>query len=94
MKNIFSKVFGSLFGSDKSWWVEIKTDAPTCIYYFGPFSISEEANLAKKGYVDDLSQEGAQNIRATVMHCRQPDSLTVCDDDGLDVMPTMTPQAT
>lgn len=93
MKNVLSKVFGSWFGSGKSWWIEIKTDAPICTYYFGPFSISEEATLAKEGYVDDLTQEGAQNIRATVIHCKQPASLTVCDEDAMDVLPTMAPQA-
>ncbi|MGD1906934.1 MAG: DUF1816 domain-containing protein [Leptolyngbyaceae cyanobacterium] len=93
MKNVFSKVLGSLFGSGKDWWIEIKTDSPTCTYYFGPFSISEEATLAKAGYVDDLTQEGAQNIQATMMHCKQPASLTVCDD-GVDVLPNMAPQAT
>jgi hypothetical protein len=91
MKNVFSKVLGSLFGTGKSWWIEVKTDSPTCTYYFGPFSIAEEATLAKKGYIDDLAQEGAQNIRATVMHCQTPATLTVCDDSA-DTLPAMAPQ--
>lgn len=79
MKNIFSRIFGSILGLDKSWWVEIKTDAPTCTYYFGPFEVETEAEMAKKGYIEDLEQEQAQNIRATLLNCKQPDLLTVFD---------------
>ncbi|MDA0674183.1 MAG: DUF1816 domain-containing protein [Cyanobacteria bacterium] len=79
MKNLFSRIFGSVIGSNKAWWVEIKTEAPTCTYYFGPFDIAQEAELAKQGYIEDLEQENAQNIQATVMQCSQPNPLTVFD---------------
>lgn len=77
MKKLFGQLFGSLFGGDKQWWVEIKTENPACTYYFGPFDIAEEAELAKGGYIEDLEQEGAQDIQVTVMRCKQPAQLTI-----------------
>lgn len=81
MKNVFSWIFEAVFGSGKAWWVEVKTQEPACTYYFGPFDISEEAELAKKGYVEDLEQEGAKQVQATVTYCKPPEELTVYGGD-------------
>lgn len=62
-----------------AFWVEIVTDRPRCTYYFGPFLSSQEAKAAKSGYIEDLEQEGAQGIRATVKRCK-PADLTIADD--------------
>ncbi|MFB2835591.1 DUF1816 domain-containing protein [Floridanema evergladense] len=45
-----------------SWWLEIVTKKPNCIYYFGPFDTLREAELEKGGYVEDLRQEQAEII--------------------------------
>ena len=39
-----------------------------------------EANSSKRGYVDDLEQEGAQQIRVVVKHCKAPNQLTIYDE--------------
>ena len=62
-----------------AWWVEIVTAEPHCTYYFGPFTSSEEAQLAQAGYIEDIEQEGAQKINAQVKWCK-PRELTVCDE--------------
>ena len=80
MKNIFSRIFESVFGSGKAWWIEVKTEEPACTYYFGPFDAEAEAETAKKGYVEDLEQEGAKRLQATVMFCKRPQQLTVYDE--------------
>ncbi|MEO1298349.1 MAG: DUF1816 domain-containing protein [Cyanobacteria bacterium J06636_16] len=77
MKNVFSQVFDALFGSGKAWWVEVKTVDPMCIYYFGPFESEGEAELAKKGYVEDLELEGAKQVQAAVLYRKRPEQLTV-----------------
>lgn len=64
-----------------AWWVEVKTSSPRCIYYFGPFLTSQEAEDAKAGYVEDIENEGAEGISVSTYRCK-PISLTVADDLG------------
>ncbi|MEM8804948.1 MAG: DUF1816 domain-containing protein [Cyanobacteria bacterium P01_G01_bin.38] len=61
----------------KSWWLEISTDAPRCEYYFGPFSSESEATQAQPGYMEDLEQEGSELLRATVVRRQTPANLTI-----------------
>lgn len=73
MKEIWVTVLEAL---GQAWWVEVATEAPRCTYYFGPFASASEAEAAKGGYVADLAQENAQNIRAVSKRCK-PVSLTI-----------------
>jgi Domain of unknown function (DUF1816) len=52
----------------QAWWVEISTDEPKCIYYFGPFANSQVAGLAKV-------------TRLQVKRCK-PNRLTIDADMG------------
>lgn len=58
------------------WWVEIKTDKPPCIYYFGNFDNYREAESAVNGYVEDLFLEGAELLEVNVKNC-QPQAITI-----------------
>ncbi|MBJ7899332.1 MAG: DUF1816 domain-containing protein [Cyanobacteria bacterium RI_101] len=60
-------------------WVEVVTQTPRCTYYFGPFLNTGEAESAYKGYLEDLSQEGAQGIGVQIKRCR-PQNLTIFED--------------
>lgn len=62
-----------------AWWVEIKTENPTCLYYFGPFSREASAEQHKPGYIEDLENEGAQRIQTVIKRCK-PTELTVFDE--------------
>ncbi|PSO56354.1 MAG: hypothetical protein BRC47_02145 [Cyanobacteria bacterium QS_7_48_42] len=64
----------------KACWVEIVTEDPRCIYYFGPFLSKKYAHSVKAGYVEDLENEGATGIRVTVKRCK-PDKLTIFDEE-------------
>ena len=64
-----------------AWWVEVKTSTPRCIYYFGPFLTSQEAEAAKAGYVEDIENEGAVGLGVSIHRCK-PINLTVADDLG------------
>ena len=64
-----------------TWWVEIITTEPHCIYYFGPFQNSKEAETAYPGYVLDLESEAAQGIKVNIKRCK-PDVLTVFDEEA------------
>jgi S-formylglutathione hydrolase FrmB len=60
----------------QAWWVEITTDQPHCIYYFGPFSTEAEADNAKAGYIEDLESEQAQGINVVIKRCK-PTEMTI-----------------
>ncbi|MEM6252243.1 MAG: DUF1816 domain-containing protein [Cyanobacteria bacterium P01_D01_bin.156] len=74
MKNFLSNLFGSF---SKPWWVEISTAQPRCLYYFGPFNTEVEASQYQAGYIEDLEQEGAQQIDVSIKSCAAPAHLTV-----------------
>lgn len=65
-----------------AWWVEIKTDSPRCIYYFGPFASSAEAEAAKPGYVEDLEKENAEGIAVSIRRGK-PGTLTIDEEPQL-----------
>ncbi|MBV9388620.1 MAG: DUF1816 domain-containing protein [Chroococcidiopsidaceae cyanobacterium CP_BM_ER_R8_30] len=46
------------------------------MYYFGPFVNLQEAQHFLPGYVEDLEQEKARDIRSQIKLC-QPKELTV-----------------
>lgn len=62
-----------------AFWIEIKTDNPKCIYYFGPFANKQEALLAQDGYVEDLMQEGTKGISLRISRFK-PTELTIFDE--------------
>ncbi|MEB3289396.1 MAG: DUF1816 domain-containing protein [Leptolyngbya sp.] len=80
MKTSFGRFLEDLFGFRKAWWLEIKTNQPTCTYYFGPFDSEEEAEALKGGYIEDLEQEGAMNIRTSIQRCSDPAQLTITEE--------------
>lgn len=84
MKNFLSNLFGSF---SKPWWVEIATDQPRCLYYFGPFNSEAEAAQHKGGFIEDLEQEGAQQIDVTIKSCAEPAHLTVIYTEPSNVTP-------
>ncbi|NEP19670.1 MAG: DUF1816 domain-containing protein [Leptolyngbya sp. SIO4C1] len=59
------------------WWVKVSTESPHCLYYFGPFSSQHEATYAQPGYIEDLMQEGAEQIQAAITRQQAPEQLTV-----------------
>ncbi len=65
----------------RAWWIEVSTSQPKCLYYFGPFANSKEAERLMTGYVEDLEGEYAQGIQAKIRRCK-PDTLTIEGDDG------------
>jgi hypothetical protein len=60
-----------------AWWIEMLTDNPSCLYYFGPFLSRTEAKSHVIGYLEDLQQEEAQIIVVDIKRY-QPKILRVC----------------
>jgi hypothetical protein len=65
----------------RAWWVEISTVQPKYTYFFGPFATSQEAEQSAAGYVEDLQNEAAQGIQATIKRCK-PEKLTIDHELG------------
>ncbi|MDF0556712.1 DUF1816 domain-containing protein [Kamptonema sp. UHCC 0994] len=57
-------------------WVEIITQDPHCIHYFGPFASTKEARIAIPGYVEDLKHKKAQ-LRTINVKRGKPTQLTI-----------------
>ncbi|MEB3339055.1 MAG: DUF1816 domain-containing protein [Leptolyngbyaceae bacterium] len=73
---IRNAVTGFLEGLRADVWVEISTIEPDCTYYFGPFQSRAEAEAHQAGYIEDLENEGAKQIKATIKRCN-PQVLTI-----------------
>ena len=78
MKELVTGMFDSL---GWAYWVEITTDNPRCIYYFGPFLNEKEAISAQSGYIEDLKDEGAEGIIVVVKRCK-PEQLTIFEEEN------------
>lgn len=62
--------------TEDDWWVEVSTQQPKNQFYFGPFGTSSEAESQLPGYVEDLSEEGAEEITYKLLQ-GHPEQLTI-----------------
>ncbi|MBE9221164.1 DUF1816 domain-containing protein [Cyanobacterium stanieri LEGE 03274] len=60
-------------------WLKVTTENPRCTYYFGPFLTQKEARENQQGYIDDLLEEGAKEIKISIRRFK-PTELTIFDD--------------
>jgi Domain of unknown function (DUF1816) len=74
MKDFFISMLEKL---GMAFWIEVSTEVPRCIYYFGPFLSRSEADEAKPGFEQDLIEEGAFGIKSMVFQRSTPDLLTL-----------------
>lgn len=58
------------------WWIEILTNNPDYIYYFGAFNSYWEAEQSKDMYIQDLEEEKAKIVEVEIEQC-QPKRLTI-----------------
>jgi hypothetical protein len=75
LSSIPSNIEENVISPHTPWWIEIFTEYPRCLYYFGPFDTEEEASYYQSGYVEDLEGEGAKDIIITIKQCT-PQILT------------------
>jgi Domain of unknown function (DUF1816) len=66
--------------NSQQWWIEIKTKAPKCTYYFGPFDSEQEAENNRNDYIEDLQAEGAREIKVRIGRY-QPKELTIFEEE-------------
>lgn len=83
MKKFLTKLLKNIV---QQYWIEVTTAKPSCIYYFGPFLTYQGAKLSQTGFIEDLENENAEDIKAEIKRC-QPQELTIFDqlNDNSDV---------
>ncbi|WP_069791194.1 DUF1816 domain-containing protein [Cyanobacterium sp. IPPAS B-1200] len=62
-------------------WMKLTTENPRCTYYFGPFLTKKEARENQQGYIDDLLEEGAKEIKISMKRFK-PTELTIFEELG------------
>jgi hypothetical protein len=74
MKDFFISMLEKL---GMAFWIEVSTEAPRCVYYFGPFLSRSDADRDKPGFEEDLVEEGALGITSMIFQRPTPDLLTI-----------------
>ncbi len=67
--------FGNKLGL--AWWAKIETDQPNSIYWFGPFITKRSLEENISSFIKDLTDEGAKNIKYSLVRCKKEEPLTV-----------------
>ena len=67
--------FGNKLGL--AWWAKIETDQPSAVYWFGPFITKRSLKENMSSFIKDLSDEGAVNIKQSLVRCNKEEPLTV-----------------
>ena len=67
--------FGNKLGL--AWWAKIETDQPKSTYWFGPFITKRSLKENMSSFIKDLSDEGSNNIKHSIVRCKKEEPLTV-----------------
>ena len=67
--------FGNKLGL--AWWAKIETQQPNTTYWFGPFITKRSCKENMSSFIEDLSNEGASNIKHKLVRCKKEEPLTV-----------------
>ena len=60
-----------------AWWAKIETDQPSSTYWFGPFITKRSLKGNIPSFIEDLSEEGSENIKYSLVRCKKEEPLTV-----------------
>ena len=66
--------FGNKLGF--AWWAKVETSAPNVTYWFGPFLTRRSLKLNLPNFLDDLSFEGPNSIKHTLVRGQRREPLT------------------
>ena len=67
--------FGNKLGI--AWWAKIEANEPCTTYWFGPFLTKRSLKENLTIFLEDLKEEGAINIKHTIVRCNKEEPLTV-----------------
>ena len=67
--------FGNKLGL--AWWAKVETSAPNVTYWFGPFLTRRNLKISLSGFLEDLSIEGFDSVKHTLVRGRRGEPLTI-----------------
>jgi hypothetical protein len=67
--------FGNNLGL--AWWAKVETTTPNVTYWFGPFLTRRSLKLHLTSFEQDLSVEGSNSIKHTLVRERRGEPLTI-----------------
>ena len=67
--------FGNSLGL--AWWAKIETKGPDATYWFGPFLTKKSLNDNLETFLIELTDEGCNSIKHTLMRCKRTEPLTI-----------------
>ena len=67
--------FGNKLGL--AWWAKIETNKPSGTYWFGPFITKRSLKENITSFIEDLTQEGSENIKYSLVRCKKEEPLTI-----------------
>ena len=67
--------FGNKLGL--AWWAKVETEMPNTTYWFGPFLTKRSLKEKLDPFIEDLNDEGATNIKHTIVRAKKEEPLTV-----------------
>ncbi|WP_320667557.1 DUF1816 domain-containing protein [Prochlorococcus sp. MIT 1307] len=67
--------FGNNLGL--AWWAKVETSAPNVTYWYGPFLTRRNLKVNLSSFLEDLSIEGSDSIKHTLVRERRGEPLTI-----------------
>ena len=67
--------FGNNLGL--AWWAKVETSSPNVTYWFGPFLTRRNLKVKLSSFLEDLSIEGSDSIKHTLVRERRGEPLTI-----------------
>jgi len=59
-----------------AWWAKIETEQPISTYWYGPFLTKRSLKANLVSFIEDLSAEGSNNIKQSIVRCKKEEPLT------------------
>ena len=67
--------FGNKLGL--AWWAKVDTKGPKATYWFGPFLTKRSLKGNLEIFINDLNDEGTQDISHDFIRCKKIEPLTL-----------------
>ena len=73
--NKLIRTFGNKLGL--AWWAKVETQSPDVTYWFGPFLTKRSLKGNLNTFLEDLNNEGSNDITHTLIRCKRTEPLTI-----------------